>query len=170
MMRKKAFKIVLLGSFLIVLLGALYVTSIPRELLALTNAPEHRLPQEAADFLEENFPGVRIVDIDLETFGYEVYLENGVIIDFTFRGRVDWIDYSYTPNTFQRFDVDDDDSQIIAVSSLPQRILEHISTFYPDDEILLAERDDDGYDVYISSGFRIEFDDDGSITVVSARP
>lgn len=42
--------------------------------------------------------------------------------------------------------------------------------YYKEASILLVERDEDGYDVYLSSGVRIEFDLDGSIEEVTARP
>lgn len=75
----------------------LYLNVVPNELLAFdSDSPSDRLPQEAKDYIAENFPETTIIDIDLEFAGYEVYLSNGVIIDFTLSGRVDWIEYGYS--------------------------------------------------------------------------
>jgi hypothetical protein len=41
---------------------------------------------------------------------------------------------------------------------------------YPDASILRVERDNAGYDFYVSTGYRIEFDIDGYIRKTFARP
>jgi hypothetical protein len=145
----------------------LYITLLPNELLAFTaNEPEDRLPVEATNYIRENFPNTTIVDVDLELGGYEVYLSNGVIIDFTLRGTVDWIEYGYTESSYSSYS----DDTIISVELLPERFQSYLETNYPLANVLQVERDDDGYDVYLSTGYRIEFDLDGSIRKVNARP
>jgi hypothetical protein len=67
-----------------------YVTILPNELFDFTaNEPRDRLPVKTINYITENFPDTSIVDVDIELGGYEVYLSNGVIIDFTLRGEID---------------------------------------------------------------------------------
>lgn len=176
-MKKKL--IVSLGVFAL-MIGATSATLYafaPRELFDF-NAPTQsdRLPESSKRFIERNYPGSDVLNVDLEVTGYEVYLDNGVIIDFNFNETVDWIENSGTLNNSYQIDhaVNANDtvssSTNMTESSIPSEDLSlaqraFLANNYPDATILRIEYDEDGYDVYLSNGLTVAFDFDGDIEV-----
>ena len=70
-----------------------YILVMPSELFNFSATTlEERLPENSLNYVEANFPNQPITDIDLEFFGFEVYLLNGTSIDFRWNGTVDSID------------------------------------------------------------------------------
>ena len=94
-MRKMVKKFFIVTSaFLIFTIIALYVL-LPNELFRFTAAEQSsRLPQMSLDYIEENFPTATVLDVDIELTGFEVYLSNGVSIEFKFSGTARYIDFS----------------------------------------------------------------------------
>lgn len=156
-------RILIIGLTLLFIIGAssatLYAVA-PRELFNF-RAPsqEERLPSEALTFVNSNYPESRIVNVDLELLGYEVYLDNGTIIEFDFDGSIDVEDEDE-----ENYDQDSEDI-VVAYDTVPEFVSSYIETNYPNQTVILVEQDDDGYDVYLSNGLEIEFDFDGSIDV-----
>ncbi|WP_029034155.1 PepSY-like domain-containing protein [Salinimicrobium terrae] len=114
------------------------------------------LSEKIQDFISTHFPGTTIEEAEMENNGnYEIELSNDVELIFdangNFLGRADDDDND---------DRDDDD---IAVSELPQGILDYIAANYPDNDIIEAEREDDNtYEVTLDNGVELEFDADGN--------
>ena len=118
-------------------------------------APED-LPAAIREFITTHFSNATIEEAERENNGnYEVELSNDVELIFDsagkFLGRADDDDND---------DRDDDD---IAISDLPQVILDYITTNYPDNSIIEAEREDDnGFEVTLNNGVELEFDSEGN--------
>ncbi|HEY9185021.1 MAG TPA: PepSY-like domain-containing protein [Salegentibacter sp.] len=115
------------------------------------------LPQNIQDFIAQYFPGVGIDEAERENNGnYEVELDNDTELIFNangeFLGRGEDEDDSY----------DDDDEEDINPADLPQVILDYIAENYPDQNIIEAEKEDDGYEVTLNNGVELEFDLDGA--------
>lgn len=114
------------------------------------------LPANILEFIATYFPGATIEEAEKENNGnYEIELSNDVELIFdsegNFLGRADDDDNE---------DKDDDD---IAISELPQAILDYIATNYPDNTIIEAEREDDNtFEVTLNNGIELEFDSDGN--------
>lgn len=53
---------------------------------------------------------------------------------------------------------DDDNEQVITVQDLPANVQSFLSTHFDGQNARLVEKDDDGYDVYLENGMKIEFD------------
>lgn len=119
------------------------------------NLNPSELPQNIQDFIAQYFPGVGIDEAERENNGnYEVELSNDVELIFNadgeFLGRGEDEDEDY-----------DDDDEDIDPADLPQAILDYIAENYPDQSIIEAEKEDDGYEVTLNNGFELEFDSDG---------
>lgn len=114
------------------------------------------LPASIRDFIATHFPGTTIEEAERENNGnYEIELSNDVELIFDadgkFLGRADDEDDE---------DKDDDD---IEVSELPQAILDYISSNYPNNTIIEAEKEDDNtYEVTLNNGVELEFAADGT--------
>lgn len=52
---------------------------------------------------------------------------------------------------------DDDDDKKIEVKDLPAISQTFLQTHFPNQEVRLAEKDDDSYDVFLVNGFKVEF-------------
>lgn len=114
------------------------------------------LPQNILDFLEEYYPGVGVEEAEIENNGnYEVELNNDVEIIFDAEGN-------FLGQSVDENDSDDMDDEDIAVADLPQVIKDYIATNYPDNTIIEAEKDDDGFEVTLNNGVEVEFDAEGN--------
>ena len=118
------------------------------------------LPESILNFIATHFPDAEIEEAEIENNGnYEIELSNDVELIFDadgdFLGRTD------------DDDNDDSDDEDIAVSELPQAILDYIATNYPDNSIVEAEKEDDGsYEVTLNNGAELEFDAAGNFVSV----
>lgn len=166
--------------------GVTIAARAPREVLQF-NAPTqmNRLPISSQRFIENQYPGAQVINVDLELNGYEAYLDNGAVIDFRFNETVDFISYEYasiapqstapiqtepsadatSASTAENWTESATTWNPVSPSDLPTSIQDYLTREYPNDPVVRAERDEDGYDVYLSSGLNIDFDDDGSIDV-----
>lgn len=116
------------------------------------------LPADILDFVSTHFPGSTIEEAERENNGnYEVELSEDVELIFdaegNFLGRAD---------DDENDDKDDDD---IAISELPQVILDYIATNYPNNTIIEAEKEDDNtFEVTLNNGVELEFDSEGTFS------
>ena len=116
------------------------------------------LPETILTYVSNNYPDETIVHAERDNDGHEVYLSNGVEIDFDFDGTIeeerdeddDWDDWN-----------DWDDA--IAASELPESILNYLSSEYPGDTIIKAERDEGMYEVTLGTGLELTFDQSGQL-------
>jgi len=115
-------------------------------------------PKQFLTYVSNNYPDETIVHAERDNDGHEVYLSNGVEIDFDFDGTIeeerdeddDWDDWN-----------DWDDA--IAASELPESILNYLSSEYPGDTIIKAERDEGMYEVTLGTGLELTFDQSGQL-------
>lgn len=168
--------------------GGFVAASAPREVLNFNATdPAQRLPISSQRFIEEQYPHARVMNVDLELFGYEAYLDNGTVIDFRFNETVDFISYEYasrppqasapiltepsadatSASTAGNWTESATTWETVDASDLPVSIQEYLSSEFPNDAIVRVELDEDGYDIYLSSGLNIDFDHDGSVDVES---
>ena len=118
-------------------------------------APED-LPASIRDFVTTYFSDASIAEAERENNGnYEIELSNDVELIFDAAGK-----FLGRADDNGNDDSEDDD---IAVSDLPQVILDYITTNYPDNSIIEAEREDDnGFEVTLDNGIELEFDSEGN--------
>lgn len=115
------------------------------------------LPAPAASFLANNHPGETITRVEENSSGYQVLLSDGSQLSFLSDGSFDGYDSD-------RQDDEKDDDITVSESDLPASIGSYLAENHPDASILRAERDDDGYDIYLSDGRELEFTLDGAFS------
>lgn len=115
------------------------------------------LPQNILDFISANFSGVGIEEAELENNGnYEIKLENDM--ELIFDGDGNFLGQAKDENG----DDQGEDHEHINSGDLPQVILDYIAENYPDNSIIEAEMDDDGYEVTLNNGVELKFDEEGN--------
>lgn len=115
------------------------------------------LPQNILDFISSNYPGINIEEAELENNGnYEVELENDV--ELIFDGDGNFLGQAQDEND----DDQGEDEEDIDPSELPQIILDYIAENYPDNSIIEAEMEDEGYEVTLNNGVELKFDVQGN--------
>lgn len=115
------------------------------------------LPQKILDFVSNNYPDRNIEKAELENNGnYEVKLENGV--ELIFDGDGNFLGQAEDENG----DDQGEDRENINVSDLPQAIQDYIAENYPDNTIIEAEMDEEGYEVTLNNGVELKFDQEGN--------
>lgn len=119
------------------------------------------LPQNILDFISTYYPGVEIEEAERENNGnFEVELENDV--ELIFDGDGNFLGIAQDENE----DDQGEDEEDINPSQLPQSILDYIAANYPENTIIEAERDSEGYEVTLNNGVELEFDLDGNLLSV----
>lgn len=119
--------------------------------------PSSELPQNILDFISDNFPGINIEEAELENNGnYEVELENDV--ELIFDGDGNFLGRAQDEND----DEQGEDEEDIDPADLPQTILDYIAENYPDNTIIEAEKEEEGYEVTLNNGVELEFDAEGN--------
>ena len=114
------------------------------------------LPQKIKDFLAENYSGASVEEAEIENNGnYEVELDNDVEIIFDADGN-------FLGQAKDENGNDDKDDEDIAVADLPQVIRDYVAANYPDNTIIEAEREDDGFEVNLNNGVELKFDAEGN--------
>ncbi|MAL60196.1 MAG: hypothetical protein CMC14_09120 [Flavobacteriaceae bacterium] len=123
------------------------------------------LPQNILDYVLVNYPNNTITEAELENNGnYEIELDDDTVLVFdgngTFLGvGVDEDDNNGNENE----DENEDDDQVIDPSTLPQIVLDYISTNYPNETIMQAKVESDGnYEVTLNTGLELHFDSNGN--------
>lgn len=115
------------------------------------------LPQNILDFITANYPDSSIEEAELENNGnYEVKLENGV--ELIFDGDGNFLGQARDENE----DDQGEDHEDINPSDLPQLILDYITENYPDNSIIEAEMDEEGYEITLNNGVELKFDQQGN--------
>lgn len=115
------------------------------------------LPQNILDFITANYPDSSIEEAELENNGnYEVKLENGV--ELIFDGDGNFLGRARDENE----DDQGEDHEDINPSDLPQLILDYITENYPDNSIIEAEMDEEGYEITLNNGVELKFDQQGN--------
>ena len=126
------------------------------------------LPQVILDYVATNYPNNFIDEAELENNGnYEVELNDDTVLIFDADGNFLGIgadeDDMDNDDGDDDGDGDNDDDQVINPATLPQIVLDYISTNYPNDTIMQAKIESDGeYEVTLSSGIELHFDANGN--------
>lgn len=121
------------------------------------------LPENAQNFINENFPGETVVDFeqfdqilnsqesDIMDFddqeAYEVELSNGLNIEFGKNGKMT--------------EMDSNGEGTIPAHALPDKIEAYLKVNYPNLEVVGYEIDADDQEVELDNGLDLEFDRDG---------
>ena len=112
------------------------------------------LPQAAQTFLNTFFNGYTVLKIEKETNGnitlYDVDLQGGYEVVFNNAG--DWIE------------VDAPDGQSIPDGIAPPVIAEYVNSNYPDYGINEINRTGNGYNVELTTGLDLTFNESGEMT------
>ena len=108
-----------------------------------------KLPATAQTFLHTHFPSQEAIRIEKDRDNYDVYLANGVQIDFTKSG--DWDDVECRGQELP--------ASIIALipASIPAYVAEH----YPNQFISGVNKEHFGYEIDLSGYMELEFNTNG---------
>tara|TARA_R110002073_G_scaffold242529_1_gene404547 strand:- start:1096 stop:1881 length:786 start_codon:yes stop_codon:yes gene_type:complete len=128
------------------------------------------LPQSILDYVLVNYPNNTITEAEMENNGnYEIELDNDSVLVFDSNGTFLGVGVDEDDNDGNNDDDDDDDDenndddQVIDPSTLPQIVLDYISTNYPNETILQAKIESDGdYEVTLNIGLELHFDANGN--------
>ncbi|SMC76126.1 PepSY-like domain-containing protein [Moheibacter sediminis] len=105
------------------------------------------LPKTAQDFISKNFSGQKvsqaIKDKGMISTDYEVWLDNGVKIEFD--GNGNWEE------------VDGENDAVIPTGFIPKKITSYVSKNFPTHKISKIEKDSNSYDVELTNGLDLEF-------------
>lgn len=97
--------------------------------------------------VKENFVGLFIVEIDREDRIYEVTLNNDLELIYNYKQEYIGIDLEK-----------EDNEQIIDLDRVPKEIVDFTAKYFSDSQIILAKTDKDKeFKVYLSSGYKVEF-------------
>lgn len=107
----------------------------------------NELPKTAQDFIKKNFASQKvsqaIKDKGMISTDYEVYLDNGVKIEFD--GNGNWEE------------VDGENDAAIPTGFIPAKITSYVSKNFPTHKISKIEKDSNSYDVELTNGLDLEF-------------
>lgn len=128
---------------------------------------QHIAPANLSDnikiFILSYFPGTAVVRAEREWNGnVEVELSNGVGLIFGANG----IFLGIAEDEVENEDINDED---IPISQLPQAVRDYISQNYPNNSIIEAEREDDGFEVTLNNGVELRFDEEGNFISAEDR-
>ena len=111
------------------------------------------LPAEAQQFISTYFPGanVQLAQKEKEIDGteYKVKLDNGFALEFD--GKGEWKQVNGTP-------------QSVPASLVPATITEYVSLNFPEQTILVIEREKRGYEIIMLDNTELKFDTKGTLT------
>lgn len=108
---------------------------------------DDKLPEAASVYLQTHFKDIKITRVtkDRGDNDYDVYLENDVTLEFTDKGEVESIkSIDELPN-----------------SVIPAKILDYVTTNYPDEYITEWELDGNGQEVQLSNKLELKFNKAG---------
>ncbi len=119
------------------------------------------LPQAILDYIATNYPDLTIVEAEIYPNQYEVTLSSGVELEFDLSGN-------FLEVSGQGGDDNGDDNEI-ETGSLPAAVTDYIAANYPGETIVKAEFDGIEYEVTLSNGLKLEFDDMGNFKEISGN-
>lgn len=109
--------------------------------------PVSSLPTNIIEYVDGNFPGLTIMEAELDDNDFDIELNNGLELSFDVNGQfIGW----------------ETDSHAVAVEMLPLSVSEYVFANYSGQIISDAEQDIHGYDVELSSDVELYFDIDGN--------
>ncbi len=135
-------KTILVGGFLAI--GSLA--------FAQTSVKTVQLPQTSQGFLNTNFSNNTVTNTKVDTKRnvvdeYEVYLDNGVKVEFDRNGNWKEVDGKGTA---------------IPTEFINQNIVSYVNTQYPNAQIYKVEKERKGYEVKLTNGLELKFNHQGA--------
>lgn len=107
----------------------------------------HSLPQKAQNFIKQHFPKSSIalakVDTDLLSKSYEVRLNDGTKLEFDSDGE--WSEVKCSKGS------------TLPAEIIPKPIAKYLAQNYPTTSLTEIERDRNGYQIELTNGLEIEF-------------
>ena len=116
--------------------------------------PYDKLPQDARNFIEKTFPGVKVIKCEREMpwTQYDVKLANGYELEFDRVGR--WLEIETETSPFSP----------VLLKLIPANAVNYIDTQHPGSDVKKMERKTNGYKVKVKSRHEtsdIHFDKNG---------
>ena len=115
-----------------------------------------QLPEPITAFVQQTFPGqtISFAKKDLEGFGYQydVVLADGTQIDFDTDNQWDKIECTL--------------ENPVPTALIPEPIVAHIQTNFPDAMIVKIDKEHYGYEVELANGLELKFNKQGVLTEV----
>lgn len=123
-----------------------------------TEVDGSQVPQSVLDYVSENYPGEEIEHLWVDDQGgFVVLLDRGIALRFDSAGT-----FVEAITNAKRRKYSDDDRSDIAISNLPQVVLDYLSNNYSNYNIEEAEVDSDGnFHVELENGSVVIFDANG---------
>ncbi|WP_291530000.1 PepSY-like domain-containing protein [Bacteroides sp. UBA939] len=109
-----------------------------------------KLPTTAQTFIQTHFPAQEATRIEKDRDSYDVYLANGVSIDFTKSG--DWDDVDCRGQEMP--------ASIIAL--IPEAISAYVAEHYPNQFISEINKEHFGYEIDLNNYIELEFNKTGA--------
>lgn len=100
-----------------------------------------KLPQQSRTFVKKYWLEANLNLIYKTDFGYQVTLDNGVVVKFDRNGK--WFNMT-------GFDA-------LPTAMLPQGINNYMAQYYPDEIVLSVKRHSKGYDITVMKGLVMKF-------------
>ena len=127
--------------------------------------PENFLSQEVPqihEYVKTNYPSNWITSVEKGNYGFSVDLNNGLELLFN------------QSQTFVGIDVDKkDNEEVIYYSALPQTAKSFIETNFASTQPVHVKKEIDNnqtfYKVYLSTGYKVEFDSNGNWTEIESK-
>ncbi|WP_419870527.1 PepSY-like domain-containing protein [Chryseobacterium sp. CT-SW4] len=128
--------------------------------------PESFLTQEVptiSDYVKANYPSNWIVNIEKENYGYSVELNNDLELIFNQSQQFVAID----------LDNDKDNEEVINNADLPQAAKNFVGQNFAGAEYVMVKKETENnqvtYEVYLSTGYKIEFNASGDWTEIESK-
>ncbi|GAB4405759.1 MAG: hypothetical protein OHK0039_07060 [Bacteroidia bacterium] len=117
--------------------------------------PIDQVPAPITQYITQQYAGRTILSALRDDDGYEIFLDNGLELNFDLSG------------TFLYADDDDDgddsdDYVAVPLDQVPAAIVQYVAQQYAGRTIQSAFRDDDGYEVFLDNGLELNFDLSGT--------
>lgn len=112
-----------------------------------------QLPEAARLFAETHFPGATFTRVEQQSVAdsdgsvYDTRLSNGFEVDFDAEGN--WTDI-------------DGNNQAVPNAIVPQAILDYVAANYASSTVTTIEIENHGYDIELSNGTDLVFDENGA--------
>lgn len=110
--------------------------------------PANTLPANAKGFVSKYFAQNQIVLVKKDLDSYDVYLNNGIQIDFIINGEWKEVDGNY---------------QAINTAFIPAPIMQAIKTKYKGSQVIEIEKQINGYKVKLNNNLKVYFSQSGQL-------
>ena len=112
------------------------------------------IPANIREYVTQEYPDFSIVKADQYDDGYEIYLSNGLELNFALNGQFLSVGEGYVP---------------VAIVDLPRSVSNYIAQNYDGISITRAQRDDDGFEVFLEDGLELNFNRNGRFLYADDR-